>query len=342
MRPARRAQAGQPTNADARSVGPITRRLVYALVLIPIVPAVSSIGTYIGASNLTVGGFDELRWFHLCFAVLWVVATIGIWRSVIVWTLGRKWLTALISMIPFVQACYGQPLWILQAPGCNFLNFNPEILRIGQHEMGIGFSVWLAIWVWWGWEKRRMSITESKENFRTARMTPVAKRLAASIGNIPFLFGTFLIVGVALDDLFPAQRDMTPQAFAVTAVVGVAVWLLIWRRAVAWSPAAISRTAIAALLCLGLPVAAQLLFWERVDGLFEVILGCLPVIGWGVWMAVTISLWQTRPSELSESDRTPRCLKCGYLLIGLRATRCPECGDEPTLDDLWRATAGTI
>ena len=37
-----------------------------------------------------------------------------------------------------------------------------------------------------------------------------------------------------------------------------------------------------------------------------------------------------------EGASAPRCLKCGYLLIGLRSTRCPECGDEPTLDELWR------
>ena len=56
-------------------------------------------------------------------------------------------------------------------------------------------------------------------------------------------------------------------------------------------------------------------------------------------MALTISLWPRRSEEGVVGSAVPRCLKYGYPLIGLRATRCPECGDEPTLDQLWTATA---
>lgn len=33
----------------------------------------------------------------------------------------------------------------------------------------------------------------------------------------------------------------------------------------------------------------------------------------------------------------PQCLGCGYNLSGLTHCRCPECGREHTLDELWKA-----
>lgn len=32
----------------------------------------------------------------------------------------------------------------------------------------------------------------------------------------------------------------------------------------------------------------------------------------------------------------PRCLNCGYNLSGLTRCRCPECGAEFCIDELWR------
>lgn len=33
----------------------------------------------------------------------------------------------------------------------------------------------------------------------------------------------------------------------------------------------------------------------------------------------------------------PLCLKCGYNMSGLSHCRCPECGNEYRLDELWRS-----
>lgn len=330
------------SNSDTRQVhenrapvDSVTRRLVYALALVPIVPAVAIIGVSLTDTCVGLGPFDGLRWFHAFFSILWVGATICIWRGVILWTLGRRWLTALVSMIPLVQVFYGQPLWNIPAAGCQILDFHPEMLRIGQHETGIGFWVWLTIWVWWGWEKRQMSEEHMHRPRRIVRMSPTAKRLAASIGTIPFIFGVFLIVGVALEDSL-GLADPVAESLAFTSVIMVVVWILIWRRPVAWSPSVIKHTAIIGAICLALPIVALLLLEDHVTDLPLTVLGCLPIIGWGVWMAVTVSIWpgwrETRP--------VPQCMNCGYLLIGLSSTRCPECGDEPTLDELWQATAG--
>ncbi len=36
-------------------------------------------------------------------------------------------------------------------------------------------------------------------------------------------------------------------------------------------------------------------------------------------------------------EAPPHCPSCGYSLTGLNHCRCPECGKEYTLDDLWKA-----
>ena len=321
-------------------MGLATRRLIYALVLIPIVPSASLIGAvgcidYVGTAPL-----DEFRWFHLFFSILWVGATIFVWRSLIVWTLGRRWLTALVGLIPFVQIIYGGPLW--STSGC-FSGITDGTLRAGQHEIGIGLWVWLSIWVWWGWEKRQMSRTES-DTVKAVRMTPTARRIVASIGSIPMVVGLYLIIGVFLDDVvgLPSPTPF-PETDALTAVIAVLVWVLIWRRSIVWTARAVLDTVISALGFLAIPIAIQWVFeYSFSSDLLEVILVTSPIIGWGLWMAVTVRLWPMRPAELPGAESIPRCVNCGYLLKGLCSTRCPECGDERTLDELWEATTGVV
>lgn len=278
--------------------------------------------------------FDEVRWFNLFFSILWVGATIAIWRRTIVWTLGRTWLTALINLIPFVQVIYGQPLW---NAGC----VSEYALRVGQHEIGIGLWTWLIVWIWWGLEKTLMNTENQKVPMTQLKMSPTAKRLVASIATIPFLFGSFLVIGVALDT-FTGIREPEVAAFAPMALVAILVWVLVWRGAVVWSRPALRQTFAAAFVCLVIPVGAQLILWNSVGNLAKSVLVCLSLIGWGGWMVVTLNRWPLLSTTLTGSALTPRCLRCGYLLTGLTATRCPECGDEPTIDALWQATAGEL
>ena len=317
--------------------GSITRRLVYATVLLPIVPSMAVIGVFATEDAIGLAPYDELRWYHLFFSILWVVATVCIWRRAVIWTLGRKWLTALVGLVPFLQVSYGQPLWNIPRTGC--IDFSDTVLRVGQHHAGIGLTVWLTIWVWWGWEKRHMSNELADGKRATIPMTQTAKRLAASIGSIPFVFGAFFIINVAIKD-FLAWGQPEPSGFAATAVVAVAIWVLIWHRAVAWTPLILQRTAVIGLLCLALPVGLTFPLWNHVNGLGEVVVSLLPVIGWGLWMALTIRHWPMASAEATGVPDAPRCLACGYSLIGLYATRCPECGDQRTLDELWQANTG--
>ncbi len=329
----------RPAEDGTRSVGPVTLRLIHAVALIPIVPALSFIGTDLCITHLGVGTFDELRWFSLLFSILWVAGTVIVWRSIILWTLGRRWLTALIGFIPFIQVIHAQPLW--HTTGC-LSEISDGMLRLGQHEIGVGVWVWLTIWVWWGWEKRQMSKADDDNEAGGIPMTPTAKRVVASIGSIPIIVGCFWIIDVFLGDVVGFGSSPSAASFALTALVAILVWILIWRRWVVWSGAVIKHTIVAAVCLLALPIAIQWVFLDSADGILWTVLVLLPVIGWGAWMAATVGMWQVRSAEASGSDLAPHCLNCGYLLKGLRATRCPECGDERTLDELWQATVDTI
>lgn len=332
----------KPQAQPPERLGPIARRIVCALALVPIVPAVSVLGVNFIGHFFGFGAFDEVRCFHLIFSVLWVVTTIAIWRRVIVWTLGRKWLTALVNLIPFVQVVYGQPLWVAPTGGCsNFRLLRDEMLRFGQHEVGIGIWIWLTVWIWWAWEKTHMMDGKVKRRATPLRMTPTAKRLVASIASIPFLLGSFFVVGEALRD-FTGLTDPIRETLALSSVLAIAVWMLIWRRVVIWTRTVLLRTAGLAFVLFGLPIGGQFSFLHDDQGFVLVVLLVAPVVGWGVWMIATVTIWPITFSVDALGEWTPRCLRCGYLLTGLRSTRCPECGDEPTLDALWKVTAGTV
>ncbi|MHC4609508.1 MAG: hypothetical protein ACYS7M_04085, partial [Planctomycetota bacterium] len=81
---------------DARRVDasmPLLRRLVYGLALLPIVPGMAALGAECCATWFGTSRFDDLRWFNLFVALLWVGCSVVIWRAVVIWTLGRSALT---------------------------------------------------------------------------------------------------------------------------------------------------------------------------------------------------------------------------------------------------------
>jgi len=311
--------------------GATLRRLVCALALVPIVPATAFIAAACCEQWLGRTGFDNTRWTNLFTAVVTVAASVLIWRKLILWTLGRTALTALVAMIPFVQVVYAQPLW---DAGC----VANEILRTGQEQVSIGLYVWAAVWVWWGWERWPLRTSKQTAAERRPKMPPVAKRIVASMGTIPFAVGLFFIVIQVYEDLLslPARVGW-PASFATTAVAAVAAWILIWRTRVAWTAPVITWTIASAALLLGVPSAATF-FLPDVGNVAATTLGFLPPIGWGAWMAATMWRWPMR-AVIDPTTAAPRCTRCQYPLTGLCHTRCPECGHEPTLDELWSATA---
>lgn len=307
-------------------------RFVVTLGLLPIVPATSILGV---AWILDVlEGFsvsvDALRIWQGLFSLLWVLGVVLVWRSVVIWTLGRKWLTGFVAVLPFVQVAWAQPVWTV--PGCRFMS--DELLMIGQHQITAGVWVWLAIWAWWGAERFAMS---ASSNNLGQRLGPFGKRLIACVGMIPVVFAVFLVTMVASNDFLNTEHG--PQfGMGAAALAAVIIWLIIWWKIIAWSPAMVRFALLSALLLMGAPIVLWAVLQGSVRESYYVMLGCLPIIGWGVWMIWTMTRWPLQIA-LDRSTSGPSCPACGYSLRGLKATRCPECACEPTLDELWTSSA---
>ncbi len=336
-------QSDASHNQVVHSSRSITRRLIYSLALLPIVPTMSIIGVGLLDHYGRLGQFDEGRWFHFIFSTLFVLTMVVIWKRTIIWTLGRKWLTVLIGMIPFVQVVYGQSIITFQSPGC--VDFRPELMRMSQHEMSLGLWIWLSVWVWWGWEKWQMSGKHQEVNTQISMLSPVAKRIVASIGSIPVMISV-IFIGMALTDSMGTNvstRTKILITYLLSAIVAVVIWIFIWRHVVAWSTNIVRKTVFIAFLCLFLPILINyLLDNTSPNSIFAGVIFYFPIIGWGLWMAITVHVWTGKSFTSTSGDTSPRCMKCGYLLRGLTATRCPECGDEPTLDVLWASMVDVV
>jgi hypothetical protein len=318
----------------------IIRRFVLALALVPIVPATSLIGTITTEILVTppAGAFDHVWWFHVFFTALWMAGFLLVWRTAIIWTLGRSALTTLVSFIPFVQIVFNKPLWNTNTSGC--INLNETFLRAGQHYTSCGLWTWLVVWVWWGLEKKIMTSQKSKGREMHRRL-PWLARLGASMGVFPVIFGIFIIVMVFLDTILrmPWAASSIFWVYLPCAIIVLIAWCLIWRKAVCWSDGVLGATCGMWLLLIGVPISLQFFsLGGTVTPFRDVLINCLPIIGWGVWMGWTMWYWPMRIDSADSAAQIPTCMKCGYSLQGLKATRCPECGDEPTIDELWASS----
>ena len=326
----------QQTDSESRrdvSMLGVTRRMIYSLALIPIVPAVAFVAESCCKQYLLPPNADAGRWFDLIFSALTVFCMILIWRAAIVWTLGREMLTGLVSMIPFVQVIYAKPLW---NAGC----IREDYLRAGQEQFGIAVWIWLLVWVWWAWERIIDRANARPSRPWRMRMNPRMRAVVASIGTIPFAVAVCFVFGVAYDNLLGVPAPyLGPATYLTGAVFAVAAWLVVWRKNVRWSGIVLRQTLVSAALLIGVPAIGTGLCEQVRSELLKILLTALPSIGWGIWMATTMWLWPFAASGADVTAASPRCLKCGYLLKGLTHTRCPECGDERTLDELWTAGA---
>jgi len=313
----------------------VSRRLICTLALLPVALATAIAGVFL--VNTTALSLNEDRWFQFVLSIVVVGGVIALWRFAVVWTIGRTGLTAIVATVPFAQVVFAQPLW--NTSGC----VAPILLVHGQHQISVGLWVWISIWVWWASERVVMKVYGDGSVRCMVEVTPLAKRILASIGILPFGLGLGLVIAIAWEDLFGAGRQEEAIAIAVGVVVGI--WCLVWRGAVAWSRRVVIWTIMSLIVWVGLPLAASALTLFVSGGSAipdDEILAWSAIAGVGLWMGTTAYIWPLRGHAASGLQGPPRCLRCGYLLKGLRATRCPECGDEPTLDELWSGTSGVV
>jgi hypothetical protein len=140
--------------------------------------------------------------------------------------------------------------------------------------------------------------------------------------------------------------------FAAAGVVAfaliIAYWLGLWGVIVKWNAFRLVLT-LASIPAAGL---AGLVAYAVVCGMgsgyggdrgFAAFLGssATPLL----WLVATILIWRETAAERAARVRGAArggvaCPTCGYNLTGLTTTRCPECGTQFTLDELFAQQGG--
>jgi hypothetical protein len=140
------------------------------------------------------------------------------------------------------------------------------------------------------------------------------------------------------------SSEMAHVCAGLVAWMFVAVyWLLLWRQTVVWTQRRVWQTGwlVLGAILAGMIIAALVWPLERTIGAF-VGSACAPLL----WVVGTIFAWRETPAESAQrlgavARRTGGggivCPSCGYNLTGLREARCPECGTQYTLDELFAA-----
>lgn len=166
-----------------------------------------------------------------------------------------------------------------------------------------------------------------------------AVRLAVGTALIPFLPGVFLVIGSALDQL--ARWGMTPSTFwacEACQIFAIVAWLVVWHRAVDWTPTRTRTTGLMVLIMLFAPFGA---YFQTGNMLLDTWYGVLPLLALAMWFAGTGIAWRSdsprdsaaTTDALAATSELARCPSCQYSLKGLREVRCPECGWASTLDE---------
>ncbi len=171
-------------------------------------------------------------------------------------------------------------------------------------------------------------------------MTPLVARILLTVIMFPlFICGGFMF-GFILDGVFGlSDREALILTFVLTCSGAGVCWVLLWRGVVVWSPTRVSGTLIVlvgsclAALLIGVFVASVTLATEA-----GVVFACLS--GLTLWMGSTVFVWRETPEEFSARikggpGRELLCPTCGYTMVGLYESRCPECGTRYTLDQLY-------
>lgn len=269
---------------------------------------------------------ENFLFAFLCSAAL-LAASFLLWRRFIAWTIGRYLGTAGTTAALLAHLLLWLPLW---NAGC----ITDDLLRMSQSGAAAGLWVVATAFVWWG-------AGEAALHGSVRTMSLNARRLIYSFALIPFIPGLWGVVAIAVQQfLDDTEWIMAMLAHAACSLVIVAWWLIVWRASVFATPRSSGLTVLAALLFMTLSTCAALLLpiAERSAGALwlRTLWMTGPLMLTGVWFAVTPLLWprSTADEMLLKLDTATVvvCGRCGYSLVGLSATRCPECGHEETLN----------
>jgi hypothetical protein len=120
----------------------------------------------------------------------------------------------------------------------------------------------------------------------------------------------------------------------------VAWFILVWRRHLLWTSTRWWLTVLsvpAAVLVSVLTYVGLELLWSYRGPEFSAFIGSL--VGLALWPVMAVILWRETPEERRRRTLKVSCPACGYDLQGLTECRCPECGEQYTIDQLYAGQA---
>ena len=148
----------------------------------------------------------------------------------------------------------------------------------------------------------------------------------------------YVIIVVCWVDSSGGRREIAGFVVSgiVTSIFIASYWILLWRKSVIWNQRrpfatlAAAGAAIMIAIVLAIMIAAVVRYSESFPAFVGTVAAPL------LWLVATVFICR-RPNECAGHSVTASvvCPACNYNMTGLTTARCPECGAEFTLDQLF-------
>jgi hypothetical protein len=177
-------------------------------------------------------------------------------------------------------------------------------------------------------------------------MTNLLARILLAVMLLPLAAVVYMVV------LFPlmgrhrgrgAEEVAFLMASIVTATFVAYYWIWLWRDSVNWTKPRTAKTLLSGLGCIAAGIIVALIL-NAISGIHDpsfcfFIGGVIAIIS---WLPITVIIWKETPLERAERMRVADkdalfCPRCGYNMTGLNQARCPECGAQYTINQLFSA-----
>jgi hypothetical protein len=176
-------------------------------------------------------------------------------------------------------------------------------------------------------------------------MSQHVARILLSVFMFPLGVIVYVLVFVVGADMLRGYSPRTDAELFIASGVATwafvaGYWCLLWRSSVRWDSRRVVGTLLGAAAALGagtfFGLCAGVLVPRSGSGFGAFIGGVLAIV---LWLIATVVIWRETPEERAQRVRASSrsaitCPTCGYNLTGLSESRCPECGNKFTLDEL--------
>ncbi|UCD29853.1 MAG: hypothetical protein JSV03_05070 [Planctomycetota bacterium] len=174
-----------------------------------------------------------------------------------------------------------------------------------------------------------------------------AVRVAVSLAAALFFAGLAFAMAYFISYLFPGRSRTTPRtiyvrdetmavAFLIAGFLYLIVLHYIWsryqRKKAVWTGAI--KTIGTWLLVIPAVIVIEEVFGGDEEILISAVVFIALTITCLIWIQVFRHLQFGRALYANDGQLDLRCPRCDYRMVGLKESRCPECGQQYTIDQL--------